>query len=121
MHSVTGLLPLRRIQFVFHFHLVLAGILQPPDSAGLFAFVVPAIPVSYEHVAVRIEDDMAGAEMRISAGEERLSGDDVAASIGNEAEDGPVGPGKAMSAPVVAKQIALVFFRPGGSVIAQKL
>src|SRR5262245_27769211 len=106
---------------MFHLHLVFAGVLEPPAAAGLVAFIVPAIPVGDDHIAVRIKDDMAGAEMRIGAGEKWLAGDDVATDIGDKAEDGAVGSGKTVSAPVVAKQIALIFLGPGGAVIAQKL
>ncbi len=102
-------------------HPILAGVLEAPDAAGHVAFIVPAIPVGNEHVAVRIEDDMAGSEMRIGAREEGLALDNVAAGVWNEPEDGAVRPGKAVGAPVVAKQVALVSLGPGGPVIAQEL
>src|SRR4029077_15199795 len=67
------------------------------------------------------ENNMAGTKMGILAAQEGLADDDVAAAIGNEAEDGAVGSGEAVGAPVVTEQIPLVAPGKSGSVIAQEL
>src|SRR5579862_3659682 len=51
---------------------------------------------------------MAGPKMRILAAQEGFLDDDIAVVIGHKSEDTAVGPGKAVSAPVITEQIALV-------------
>src|SRR5262245_34673384 len=118
---VIVILPLRRIQFVLHHRRILADILQPPDPTRHIAFIVAAVPVGDQQTAVLIEDDVAGAEVRVLAPDERLAFDDVAALVGDEAEDAAVGAGVAVGAPVAQEQVALVFGGIGGGVVAHEL
>src|SRR3954447_21930182 len=64
---------------------------------------------------------MAGGEVRIGAGQERFLGNDVVALVGDKAEDAAIRAGKAVPAPVATKEIALIGFGEGRTVVADQL
>src|SRR5262249_26158647 len=104
---VLVLRPLGRVEAVRDLRPVLADILQPPDAAGHVALVVAAVPVGHEQVAVGVEQDVTGAEVRIGAAQQRFLRDDVTALVWHEAEDPAVRPGEAVRAPVAEEQVPL--------------
>ena len=65
--------------------------------------------------------DVAGAEVRVGAGDQRVLLDDVVALVEDEAEDAAVGAGETVPAPVAAEEIALIFLREIGGVVAHEL
>ena len=99
---------------------ILADVLQTPDAAGQVAFVVAAVPVADEQAAVDVEMDVAGAEVRVGAGDERVLLDDVVALVEDIAEDAAVGAGETVPAPVAGEQVALIFLRIGGRIVAHQ-
>src|SRR5262249_36679726 len=100
--------PFGRVELVRDGRLVRTGVLDSPDAAGQVALVITAVPVADNQVAVRVENDVAGAEMRIGAGYKHLLLDDICALVGDEPEDGAIGAVEAMRAPVIQEQTALV-------------
>src|SRR5438477_10530537 len=121
LDGILVLLPLRRIELVLDDRGVLADVLQAPDSAGHIAFVVAAVPVRYEQAAIDVEMDVAGAEVRVGAGDQRVLLDDVVALVDNEAEDAAVGAGEPVPAPVACEEVALILLREVGGVVAHEL
>src|SRR5438552_18891328 len=107
-------LPLRRIELVLDDQPILADVLQAPDAAGHVAFVVAAVPVGDQQAAIDVEMDVAGAEVRVGAGDQRVLLDDVVASVKFEAEDAAVGAGEPMPAPVAGEEVALILLRIRG-------
>ena len=116
LDRIIIVLPLRRIELVLDDGPILADVLQTPDAAGHVAFVVAAVPVGDEQAAIDIEMDVARAEVRVGAGDQRLLLDDVVALVEDEAEDAAIGAGETVSAPVAAEEIALIFLRKIGGV-----
>src|ERR1022692_2347262 len=115
------ILPLRRIELVLDDRGVFADVLQAPDAAGHVAFVVAAVPVGDEQAAIDVEMDVARAEVRVGAGDQRLLLRDVVAVVEDVAEDAAIGAGETVSAPVAAEEIALELGRIRGSIVAQEL
>src|SRR5438105_3037681 len=69
--GVVVVRPLRRIERVLDLGLIASRILQPPDPPCHVALVITAIPVRDQQVAVRVEGDVAGAEVRVGTAQQR--------------------------------------------------
>src|SRR5207302_8801696 len=100
---------------------ILAVVPQAPYAAWKVTFVVAAVPVGDHQAAIDVEMDVAGAEVRVGAGDQRVLLDDVVALVEDEAEDAAVGAGEPVSAPVAGEEVALILLREVGGVIAQEL
>src|SRR5690348_8030472 len=96
--SIFG--PFRAIKRMLDHRLIRASVLQPPDAPRHVALVVATVPVRDEQIALRVERDVAWAEVRVGAAQQRLLRHNFAALVGNVAKDRAVRAGKAVGAPV---------------------